>query len=190
MKTTTAASTGKFKQTVRVFFSRGIIVKICFGIIVLFILAAIFAPVLTPYAPEEQALHPQQPLRHDILGADQHQPAHPVRVVRRIVQGQDSAQGQPAQVHGGGQVRAEGGECLIQAVIAGLAALEELRQAGAERGRGGGPGGQDGVPAGGGLPQAVEEDRVHGVVPRMSVESSVRKMAETRMRHYIIRQKR
>ena len=52
MKTTTAASTGKFKQTVRVFFSRGIIVKICFGIIVLFILAAIFAPVLTPYAPE------------------------------------------------------------------------------------------------------------------------------------------
>lgn len=72
MKTTTAASTGKFKQTVRVFFSRGIIVKICFGIIVLFILAAIFAPVLTPYAPEEQALLDklQGPSAEHLLGTD------------------------------------------------------------------------------------------------------------------------
>ena len=40
----------------RVMFSRGILSKISFVIIVLFILAAILAPVLTPYTPYEQSL--------------------------------------------------------------------------------------------------------------------------------------
>lgn len=49
-------SNSKFRQTVKVFFGRGTIVKICFGVIVLFVLMAILAPVLTPYTPEKQNL--------------------------------------------------------------------------------------------------------------------------------------
>lgn len=46
----------KYKQMMRVFFSRGIIVKICFAIVAIFIFVAIFAPLLTPYSPTEQTL--------------------------------------------------------------------------------------------------------------------------------------
>lgn len=45
-----------FRQTVRVFFGRGLLSKICFGAIVVFVLAALFASVLTPYTPYEQSL--------------------------------------------------------------------------------------------------------------------------------------
>ena len=72
MKKISKASPSKFRQTARVFFSRGIIVKICFGIIVLFVLAAILAPVLTPFEPEKQALLEklQGPSAKHILGTD------------------------------------------------------------------------------------------------------------------------
>ena len=46
----------KAKQFAKVFFSRGLIVKICFAIIALFILVAIFAPILTPHEPTRQNL--------------------------------------------------------------------------------------------------------------------------------------
>lgn len=72
MEKTSKASPKKFRQTVRVFFSRGIIVKICFGIIVLFVMAAIFAPVLTQYDPEKQSLLEklQGPSIAHLLGTD------------------------------------------------------------------------------------------------------------------------
>ncbi len=46
----------QFYETVRVFFSRGVIVKICFGIIIFFVLVAILAPIITPYTPTQQSL--------------------------------------------------------------------------------------------------------------------------------------
>lgn len=72
MKKNTNASSGNLRQTVRVFFSRGVIVKICFAIIVLFVLAAIFAPLLTPYEPEKQSLLDklQGPSAEHLLGTD------------------------------------------------------------------------------------------------------------------------
>lgn len=42
------------KQTLRVFFARGIVVKISVVVIFLFIFAALFAPILTPYTATEQ----------------------------------------------------------------------------------------------------------------------------------------
>jgi ABC-type dipeptide/oligopeptide/nickel transport system permease subunit len=60
------------KQTVRVFFGRGILSRICFAAIVLFILVALTAPVLTPYSPYEQELtntYAAPSARH-LLGTD------------------------------------------------------------------------------------------------------------------------
>ncbi len=51
-----AVSNSRLRQTIRVFFSRGLMSKICFGIIVAFVLLAILAPVLAPYSPTEQSL--------------------------------------------------------------------------------------------------------------------------------------
>ena len=42
-----------FRQFSRVFFSRGLITKICFTIVSVFIFVAIFAPLLAPYSPTE-----------------------------------------------------------------------------------------------------------------------------------------
>lgn len=44
------------KRFFRIFFSRGWVTKICFGIIAAFVFIAIFAPVLTQYTPYEQNL--------------------------------------------------------------------------------------------------------------------------------------
>jgi peptide/nickel transport system permease protein len=44
------------RNTIRVFFARGPIVKICFGVVVLFFIAALFAPILTKYTATEQNL--------------------------------------------------------------------------------------------------------------------------------------
>lgn len=67
----------RLKQSIRVFFSRGIIVKLCFGIILLYILIVIFAPVLTKYSPTQQSLKEpmlgmsrEHPLGTDQLGRD------------------------------------------------------------------------------------------------------------------------
>jgi ABC-type dipeptide/oligopeptide/nickel transport system permease subunit len=46
----------QFHQTMRVFFNRGHIVKVCLAIIIIFVLAAILAPVITPYTPNQQTL--------------------------------------------------------------------------------------------------------------------------------------
>lgn len=51
-----AASLGSIKRFFRIFFSRGWVTKLCFGIIVIFVLIAVFAPLLTPYTPYEQNL--------------------------------------------------------------------------------------------------------------------------------------
>ena len=45
-----------FMNTLRVFFARGPIVKICTIVVLLFFFAAIFAPVLTPYTETQQDL--------------------------------------------------------------------------------------------------------------------------------------
>lgn len=62
----------KFQQTLHVFFGRGIIVKICSAIIVIFVLAAILAPILTPYEPSKQTLTAvlQHSSRDHLLGTD------------------------------------------------------------------------------------------------------------------------
>ena len=62
----------KLKQAMGVFFSRGVIVKICFALIVIFVSVAIFAPVLTPYEPSAQNLKTilQQPSKEHLLGTD------------------------------------------------------------------------------------------------------------------------
>lgn len=51
-----AVSNSRFHQNIRVFFSRGFISKICFGIIIVFVVLAVLAPVLAPYPPTEQSL--------------------------------------------------------------------------------------------------------------------------------------
>jgi len=43
-------------EMIRVFFGRGIFSKICFAIVISFIVIAIFCPLLTPYTPYEQSL--------------------------------------------------------------------------------------------------------------------------------------
>ncbi len=60
------------RNTLRVFFSRGPVIKICTAIIALFLFAAIFAPVLTSYSPTEQHLADQMapPGETYLLGAD------------------------------------------------------------------------------------------------------------------------
>jgi len=61
-----------FKQSVRVFFSRGILVKISLAIIVLFLFVSVFAPILTPYTETEQHLKDklQAPSSKYLLGTD------------------------------------------------------------------------------------------------------------------------
>lgn len=60
------------KQFWRVFFGRGFLSKACFGFLILFILLAIFAPILTPYTPYEQSLKDalQSPSAAHWLGTD------------------------------------------------------------------------------------------------------------------------
>jgi len=60
------------RNTLRVFFSRGPVIKICTVIIALFLFAAIFAPVLTSYPPTEQHLADKMapPGETYLLGAD------------------------------------------------------------------------------------------------------------------------
>lgn len=49
-------SVSSIRRFFRVFFSRGWVTKVSFGIIVLFFLVALLAPVLAPYSPYDQAL--------------------------------------------------------------------------------------------------------------------------------------
>ena len=51
-----AVSNSRVHQNIRVFFSRGFMSKICFGIIIVFVVLAVLAPVLAPYPPTEQSL--------------------------------------------------------------------------------------------------------------------------------------
>ncbi len=62
-----------FLKRVRILFGRGIIVKICLVIILLFIFAAIFAPFFTTYTPTEQFLMNilAGPSKDHLLGTDQ-----------------------------------------------------------------------------------------------------------------------
>lgn len=56
----------------KVFFNRGIIVKICFTIIIVFILVALTAPILTKYSPSRQDLKNilSPPSKEHLLGTD------------------------------------------------------------------------------------------------------------------------
>ena len=65
-------NTDKVKQFFNVVFGRGIIVKISFAIIILFVLSALLAPVLTPYTPYEQDLTQlfAEPSPEHLLGTD------------------------------------------------------------------------------------------------------------------------
>jgi ABC-type dipeptide/oligopeptide/nickel transport system permease subunit len=60
------------KQFSRVFFGRGVIVKISLAIIILFVFAALFAPILTSYTPLEQDLSQlfAPPSSKHLLGTD------------------------------------------------------------------------------------------------------------------------
>ncbi len=62
----------KFRQVVRVFFARGLISEICFAIIVIFVLVAVFAPLISPYDPNVQVLADrlQKPSSTYFLGTD------------------------------------------------------------------------------------------------------------------------
>jgi len=64
--------TDKMKQFFNVIFGRGIIVKISLAIIILFVLAALLAPILTPYTPYEQDLTQlfAKPSAEHLLGTD------------------------------------------------------------------------------------------------------------------------
>jgi peptide/nickel transport system permease protein len=63
---------GNRRQSIRIFFGRGFIVKICFAILVLFLLTAIFANFLAPYEPNAQDLLKvlQGPSKEHLLGSD------------------------------------------------------------------------------------------------------------------------
>lgn len=63
----------KFRQTMKVFLGRGILVKICFGLIIFFVLVALIAPAITPYTPTQQSLRDalQGPSVKHLLGTDQ-----------------------------------------------------------------------------------------------------------------------
>ena len=65
-------STDNVNQFFRVIFGRGIIVKISFAIILVFIFAALLAPILTPYTPYEQDLTLlfAKPSGEHLLGTD------------------------------------------------------------------------------------------------------------------------
>ena len=68
-------STGSAARFFRVFFSRGIITKICFGILILFVLIAVFAPLickLIGFGPYEQDLFNmlKKPSSEHLLGTD------------------------------------------------------------------------------------------------------------------------
>lgn len=70
-------NSGLFRQAVSTFLGRGVVIKICLGIILIFILSALFAPLLTPYTPYEQDLaktfagiSAEHPLGTDNLGRD------------------------------------------------------------------------------------------------------------------------
>lgn len=60
------------KNTLRVFFARGPIVKICVIVVFLFVFTAIFAPVLTKYTPYEQNLKTtfEKPSKSHLFGTD------------------------------------------------------------------------------------------------------------------------
>jgi len=62
----------RFRQTVSVFFGRGLIAKICFSIIVVFIVLAIIAPLIAPYDPNIQSLQEtkRKPSSEHLLGTD------------------------------------------------------------------------------------------------------------------------
>ena len=51
-----AVSNSRFHQNISCIFSRGFMSKICFGIIIVFVVLAVLAPVLAPYPPTEQSL--------------------------------------------------------------------------------------------------------------------------------------
>jgi len=64
--------TGNLRQFLRVFFGRGILVQLSLGIILVFVLAALLAPVVMPYTPFEQdltQLFAESPAKH-LLGTD------------------------------------------------------------------------------------------------------------------------
>lgn len=71
-----AKTQSKFKkdlrQFFRVFFSRGWVTKLCFGLIVVFVFCALLAPILTQYTPYEQDLLSmlQGPSAKHLLGTD------------------------------------------------------------------------------------------------------------------------
>lgn len=59
-------------EFLRTFAGRGIIVKICAGIIIFIVVIAILAPLLTPYSPTEMSLTEklQQASNEHLLGTD------------------------------------------------------------------------------------------------------------------------
>lgn len=67
-----AKSKNHIREFFRTFFGRGFIVKLCIGIILLMVLAAVFAPVLTSYSPEKISLTEkfQSPSAAHIFGTD------------------------------------------------------------------------------------------------------------------------
>ena len=64
--------TGNLRQFLRVFFGRGILVQLSLGIILVFVLAALLAPVVMPYTPFEQDLTQlfAEPSATHLLGTD------------------------------------------------------------------------------------------------------------------------
>ena len=62
----------KMRQLTRILFGRGFLSRVCFLIIVFFLLLGIFAPLLTPYGPSEQDLGEitAPPSREHLLGTD------------------------------------------------------------------------------------------------------------------------
>ena len=65
-------NTDNVKQFFRVVYGRGIIAKLSFAIIIVFVLAALLAPILTPYTPYEQDLTQlfAKPSTEHLLGTD------------------------------------------------------------------------------------------------------------------------
>jgi peptide/nickel transport system permease protein len=62
----------KFRQTVRVFFARGLISEIFFGILLVFIIVAVVTPLIAPYEPNVQNLQETlgKPSATHLLGSD------------------------------------------------------------------------------------------------------------------------
>lgn len=61
------------REKLRIFFGKGISVWLCSFVILLFVFAAVFAPVLTPYSPTEMSLTKQlaEPSGEHLLGTDE-----------------------------------------------------------------------------------------------------------------------